>query len=238
MLLPSDRRAHRRGFTLTGRGTVVIGALAVGTTIAALGLELRRVWRHGPAPLPHETDRPLVAAEEAIGETVEAIVSGYRGGTSRENATFNLLVSFVSSLALARGIAYRLRSRRRFGPFHDMRLGRRHIHHFVPGIVAAFVAGTIAIVTKDERLEPWLAIPFGIGMGMTLDESALLLELEDVYWTEEGVVGMQIALAVAALLAALAIGFRFVRRGEELVLSDGGSRDIPVVSLSGVTAPG
>ena len=29
-------------------------------------------------------------------------------------------------------------------------------------------------------------MPFGVGMGLTLDESALLLELDDVYWTPRG----------------------------------------------------
>src|SRR3712207_8437960 len=47
-----------------------------------------------------------------------------------------------------------------------------------------------------------LAIPFGAGVALTLDESALLLELEDVYWTEEGVVSVQITLATIGLLAA------------------------------------
>ncbi|MGI8660346.1 MAG: hypothetical protein ACR2LH_04830 [Thermoleophilaceae bacterium] len=53
---------------------------------------------------------------------------------------------------------------------------------------------------------------------MTLDESALLLELDDVYWTEEGVVSVQIALAVTALLVAGAVATRFLRRGEQAVL--------------------
>ena len=47
-----------------------------------------------------------------------------------------------------------------------------------------------------------LAIPLGVGMGLTFDESALLLELEDVYWTREGLVGVQITLGTASLLAA------------------------------------
>jgi hypothetical protein len=99
-----------------------------------------------------------------------------------------------------------------------MRVGRRHIHHFVPGIVVAFASGAAAIVTRDEDLEPLLAVPFGIGMGLTLDESALLLELEDVYWTREGLLSVQITLAVAALLASVALGLRFLRRGERIVL--------------------
>ena len=54
----------------------------------------------------------------------------------------------------------------------------------------------------------------GSGIGLTFDESALLLELEDVYWTEEGLVGVQITLAVASLLARSVLALRILRRGE------------------------
>ena len=57
-------------------------------------------------------------------------------------------------------------------------------------------------------------------MGLTMDESALLLDLDDVYWSEEGIVSVQIALAVTALLGAVAIASRFLRRGEQAVLED------------------
>jgi hypothetical protein len=97
-------------------------------------------------------------------------------------------------------------------------VGRRHIHHYVPGIALAFTSGAVAICTTNEEIERWLALVFGTGMGLTLDESALLLELEDVYWSEEGLLSVQITLAVIALLAALGLGVRFVRRGERLVL--------------------
>ena len=42
-------------------------------------------------------------------------------------------------------------TRRRVGPFRNLRVGRRHIHHFVPGIVIAFASGAAAILTRDER---------------------------------------------------------------------------------------
>jgi hypothetical protein len=51
-----------------------------------------------------------------------------------------------------------------------------------------------------------------------LDESALLLELEDVYWTEEGVLSVQVALTGMTVLASLALARRVLRRGEERVL--------------------
>jgi hypothetical protein len=77
------------------------------------------------------------------------------------------------------------------------------------------------VATHDESLKPKLAGALGVGMGLTIDESALLLELDDVYWTREGVVGVQIALAATAMLGTVALGLRFLRRGEQIVLESG-----------------
>jgi hypothetical protein len=183
-----------------------------------VALEVGRVWRRGSAPLPAQADDLLLAAEEAVSETAAVARAGYRHVSRRENAVFNLLSSFVLTFGIVRWITYLLRGRRRVGPFRDLRLGRRHIHHFVPGIVLAFAAGAVSIVSRDESLDPVLAVPFGLGMGLTLDESALLLELDDVYWTREGILSVQITLSVTAMLAALVLGLRFLRRGERLVL--------------------
>jgi hypothetical protein len=210
------------GLSAAERRTAAIGVLAAGITAAAVAVEVGRVWRRGSAPLPGETGDLLHAAQEAVTETVEAAAVGYQEVSTRENALFNLLASFVTSFVVARGVALLLRSRRSVGPFRDLSVGGRHIHHFVPGIVMSFVAGALAIVTRDEGVEPKLALFFGAGMGMTLDESALLLELEDVYWSKEGLLGVQITLAVISMMGALALGLRFLRRGEAVVLPDGG----------------
>jgi hypothetical protein len=211
------RRRHEKSLA-PGRGTLLLGggaAVAVGTVLVG---EIGRVWRRGSAPLPKDAPSLLLAAEEAVGETAQVARAGYLQGSSRENAMFNLLSSFVGSFLTARAITYLLRHRSRFGPFGNMRVGRRHIHHFVPGIVMAFASGGTAIVTRNEDMVPRLAVPYGIGMGLTLDESALLLELEDVYWTSEGLLSVQITLAVTALLASIALSLRFLRRGERIVL--------------------
>ena len=220
----AGRLPRRRRPLAPGRGTLLLGGgagLAVGAVLVG---EIGRVWRRGSAPLPKEAPNLLLAAEEAVAETAQVARAGYQGVSTRENAMFNLLSSFVATFAAARGITYLLRHRPRVGPFRNVRLGRRHIHHFVPGIVIAFAAGTGAILTRDEELEPLLAVPFGIGMGLTLDESALLLELDDVYWTREGLLSVQITLAVMALLASVALGLRFLRQGEHIVLDPGVAR--------------
>jgi hypothetical protein len=200
------------------RRTAVLALLAFATTAAVAAGEIGRVWRRGSAPLPADTEAPLAAAGEAVVETVEVALAGYQDVSSRENAMFNLLASFITSFLLARGISHGLRSRTSLGPFRNVRVGRRHIHHFVPGILMAFGSGATAIVTRNEDIEPKLALVFGSGMGLTFDESALLLELEDVYWTPEGLLSVQITLTAVALLGALALGLRFLRRGEQVVL--------------------
>ena len=91
----------------------------------------------------------------------------------------------------------------------------------MPGILLAFLAGGASVVSRNEAIDPWLAIPFGAGVALTLDESALLLKLDDVYWTEEGIVSVQISLAVVSLLSAVVLALRTLRRGERVVLDEG-----------------
>jgi hypothetical protein len=197
--------------------TAVLGVLAALTTAAVLATEVGRVWRRGSAPMPSEADDILEAAEEAVVETVEAVLAGYQDVPSRENAAFNLLTSFVVTFASVRAITYAIRGRGRWGPFRNVVVGRRHVHHFVPGITLAFITGSAAILTRREDLQPRLAVPYGVGMALTLDESALLLELEDVYWSREGLLSLQVTLATSALIGSLALAVRFLRRGEQIV---------------------
>ena len=209
---------RRRRALSPGRGTLALGAAATGTVAALVVIEVRRAWRRGSAPALRDTDHPILAAEEAVADAARVARAGYREVSTRENSMFNLLTSFAATFILVRSVTYALRRRPTLGPFRNLRVGRRHIHHFVPGIVIAFAAGAAAILTRDERLEPWLAVPFGAGMGLTLDESALLLDLEDVYWSREGLLSVQITLAVMAMLGALALALRFLWRGEQVVL--------------------
>jgi hypothetical protein len=207
---PPPARIERRtlGLALTG----------VGTTAAVLVVELARVWRRGAAPLPAETDDVLGAVAVAARQTGEVAVEGYREVSTRENALLNLLLAYTLTFGAVRVGTESIRRRGSFGPFHDLTYGRRHIHHFVPGIALALLAGGASVVTADEDLDRWLAVPFGAGLALTLDESALLLELEDVYWTEEGVLSVQVALTGMTVLASLALARRVLRRGEERVL--------------------
>jgi hypothetical protein len=212
--LPGSRKRRARA----ERRTLMLGLAALGTTGAVLGGELARVWRRGSAPLPSETDHVIEAAEEAARQTVEVAVEAYRQASHTETALLNMLASFTLTWVVVRSSTHLIRRRGRWGPFHDVFLGRQHIHHFVPGITLAFLAGGVAVVSRRASLDPWLAIPFGTGVALTLDESALLLKLDDVYWSEEGIVSIQITLGALALLSATVLALRVLRRGEQRVL--------------------
>jgi hypothetical protein len=210
-------RARRRGLRIDRR-TWALGVVAVGTTSALVVGELLRVWSRGSAPLPTETDDVIGAAEEAAREAVSVAVEGYKQGSTRENALLNLLGSFSLTFGIARMSTHVIRRRGQFGPFRNVRFRDRHIHHFIPGILLAFISGGVSVVSRSEDLDPWLALPFGVGVALTLDESALLLELDDVYWTERGIVSVQITLGALSLLSSVAIALRMLRRGEREVL--------------------
>jgi hypothetical protein len=220
-LVASPWRAGRRATRQRAeRRTQILGALALTTTAAAIAGEFGRVWRRGSAPLPQETDDVLLAAGEAAAETVAVARVGYQEVSTYERALFNLFSSFLISFMSSRGLAHALRRRKRIGPFRNLVVGDRHIHHFIPGIALAFAFGSAAFLVRDERIQSRLAVGFGTGMGMTLDESALLLELEDVYWSERGLLSVQIGLIFTALMGALSVALRLLRRGEEIVLPD------------------
>ena len=215
------RRARRR--RRAERLTVVLGGVALSSLGTLVAVEFGRVWRHGHAPLPVETESvadAVEAAGEAVAETVEVAVEGYRTGSTRENALLNMLLAFSFTFALARGSTHLIRRRGDFGPFRNYEIGESHIHHFVPGILVAFAAGGASVLSRNEAIDPWLAIPFGAGVALTLDESALLLKLDDVYWSEEGVVSVQISLAAVAMASLIGVARRMLRRGEREVLPE------------------
>jgi hypothetical protein len=183
---------------LAGAGAVLVGQF---------GRLLRR-RRH-----EHDGTEPLVeAAPAAALDTVGVAVSGYEATPRSEVVLFNLLAGFLGAFALVRVSTWGIRDR--WWPFAEVHVRGRHIHHFVPGILLAFAAGTAALLTDDEKLEDRLAVAMGAGIGLTFDEAALLLDLRDVYWTREGLLSVQLSLGATAILSIAILTRRILRRGE------------------------
>ena len=215
---PSSVKRRRPRFQLRRldrleQRTLVMGAVALATVGAVAVGEVGRLWRRRVvAEEPVTAPEVIQKGARAALDTVEVARRGYVQATTGETALFNLLMAFVISSSTVRLTTFGVR--RGIPLFFNVRIGRRHIHHFVPGILAAFGAGAAAVFVQDPRVRETLAIPLGAGIGLTFDESALLLELEDVYWSREGLLGVQITLATASLMAAAVLALRILRRGE------------------------
>ena len=160
----------------------------------------------------HDPEALLESAPAAAVDTVGVAVRGYEEAPRHETVLFNLLAGFLGSFAMVRLSTWAIRDGR--GPFRNVSIGGRHIHHFVPGILIAFGSGTAALLTDDDELEQKLAIPMGVGFGLTFDESALLLDLRDVYWSREGLLSVQLSLGATAILSIAILTLRMLRRGE------------------------
>jgi hypothetical protein len=200
------------------RATVALAAVALGGAGTVLAGQFGRMLRRRSHQAP-EGETLVEAAPAAALDTVGVAVVGYEEAARTETVLFNLLAGFLGSFALVRLSAWGIRAGR--GPFRNIRIGGRHIHHFVPGILLAFGSGTAALLADDEKLEQSLALPMGIGIGLTFDEAALLLDLRDVYWTREGLLSVQLSLGATAILSIAILTGRMLRRGERTQEAEG-----------------
>jgi hypothetical protein len=188
-----------------------LAALALGGAGVVIFGQFGRMLRRR-ASLHRDGEGLIETAPAAALDTVGVAVRGYAVTPRSETVLFNLLAGFLGSFALVRLSTWGIRDE--WGPFRNLKVGGRHIHHFVPGILLAFASGTAALLSDDEELEDLLAAAMGAGMGLTFDEAALLLDLRDVYWTREGLLSVQLSLGATAILSIAILTQRMLRRGE------------------------
>jgi hypothetical protein len=206
---------RRQSGPLGDKLTVALAVGAIGTAGTVIGGHIVRMARRRSAEAGANESAGggvIETAEHALGDSLTVAIEGYSAASRRETILFNLLSGFTGSFALMRLSTWGIRSG--WWPVGNVRVGGRHVHHFIPGILIAFLAGGAALVSNSERAETLLAVPFGAGVGMTFDEAALLLELDDVYWSREGVLSVQLSFGLAAVLAATIIALRMLSRGE------------------------
>ncbi len=99
---------------------------------------------------------------------------------------FALLAGMLMTFLLIRLNTRMIRAGVRWWP-GNLEHGDVHLHHVVFGLPVMFVAAVVEFAFRPDR--PWvevLALCFGAAAGLVFDEFALILHLEDVYWTERG----------------------------------------------------
>ncbi|MBA2811835.1 hypothetical protein E0500_032105 [Streptomyces sp. KM273126] len=116
------------------------------------------------------------------------------------------LTAFVLTFVITRVITRMIRAGK--GPFRNIDSGGVHIHHVVPGVLLMVAGGFGAVASGREGVGPALcAVLFGVGVGLVLDEFALILHLHDVYWTEQGRKSVEMVVMTAALVSLVLCGF-------------------------------
>ncbi|MFI0513446.1 hypothetical protein RKD19_005940 [Streptomyces canus] len=116
------------------------------------------------------------------------------------------LTAFVLTFLITRVITRLIRAGK--GPFGNVSTGGVHIHHVVPGVVLTVVGGFGAVASGRNGFGAGLcAVLFGMGAGLVLDEFALILHLDDVYWSEEGRKSVEVVVLTVALVGLVLAGF-------------------------------
>lgn len=131
-----------------------------------------------------------------------------------------LWIALIVTFVVTRAITVRIRGGAT--SLHNWNVGGVHVHHQVFGIIIMLIAGSLQFAyAPTGPPADGLAAAFGIGAALTLDEFALWLRLDDVYWLEEGRVSIDaffIAVALTGLFLAgvtplnvpdLSYGFRW-----------------------------
>jgi hypothetical protein len=126
-----------------------------------------------------------------------------------EQGIFLVLVGFVLSFAFIRMSTRLMRSPRvTWWPGSVVSDSGVHLHHLVFGIVTMMIAGTLGFAALGHS--PYVeicAFGFGVGAGLTIDEFALWVYLDDVYWAEEGRSSIDATVIAAAGMLLVLLGF-------------------------------
>jgi hypothetical protein len=122
---------------------------------------------------------------------------------------FLVLVGFLLSFGFIRMSTRLMRSPRvRWWPGSVVSESGVHVHHLVFGIVTMMAAGAVGFaVLGDSPYAEICAFMFGVGAGLTIDEFALWVYLEDVYWSEQGRVSIDATVIAAAAMGLVLLGY-------------------------------
>lgn len=126
------------------------------------------------------------------------------------------LLAFIVTFFVTRTIVRYIRSHagsdapRKWWQPRNIGTGGLHIHHVVIGVILVMISGvTMVTLAVDGGVPEFTAaaIIFGIGAALVLDEFALILHLEDVYWSEDGRTSVDAVFAAVAVAGLLILGF-------------------------------
>jgi hypothetical protein len=126
-----------------------------------------------------------------------------------EQGLFLVLIGFILSFAFIRMSTRLMRSPKvPWWPGSVVSDSGVHLHHLVFGIVTMMLAGALGFLAFGHSPATEIfAFLFGVGAGLTIDEFALWVHLDDVYWAEEGRSSIDATVIAAAGMMLILLGF-------------------------------
>ena len=120
-------------------------------------------------------------------------------------------LAFTGTFAGLRALTYSIRAGK--GPFRNISLGGEHLHHYMWGIGLLSGVGAVAVRGEERhRRHPAVAISYGTGNALIVDEFALLLDLKDVYWAKQGRISIDIGVGAIAVSGSYFAALPLLRR--------------------------
>jgi hypothetical protein len=139
----------------------------------------------------------------------ERVTATYRADIVAQGKAeqFWILLAFVITFLVTRAVTAAIHRSRI--EVRGVRIRDIHVHHLVPGIIGLIVTGYVTVAYGWSGPAP--AIAFGTAAALTLDEFALWLHLEDVYWSDRGRHSVRVVLGAASVAALLLVHLGFWR---------------------------
>jgi hypothetical protein len=118
----------------------------------------------------------------------------------RQRSALLSWLAFTTTFGAVRGITYSIKEGK--GPFGNLSVGGAHLHHYMWGIGMLSGVGAIAVHGEDaRRRHPAVALAYGTGLALIVDEFALLLDLKDVYWAKQGRISVDLGVGASSVAA-------------------------------------
>jgi hypothetical protein len=112
---------------------------------------------------------------------------------------------FTATFALLRLLTWLLESDVDVAGLGDVEAGGVHLHHYLWGILLLALIGFLGLGDRTPRVRSAMGLGYGIGLALVVDEAALLIQLDDVYWDTFGWVSVGLALLLIGVAGSILV---------------------------------
>ena len=146
-------------------------------------------------------------------------------------------LAFTVTFAGLRALTSSIRADR--GPFQNISVGGEHLHHYLWGIGLLSGVGAVAVRGEERhRRHPAVAVSYGAGLALIVDEFALLLDLRDVYWARQGRISIDLGVGGIAVAGSYFAALPVLRRLQRERKQNAAAPEAPAPGTAGEPGSG